>query len=1281
MASKKTPPDGGAPQAPGAAPYQQSILLEKLAERVDRWRGFGLPAAVKPYPLTPPRYEPVDDGDNEVSETTKALLSHWFRSEPHDVREGKGTIAFKYWPHQRRLVETIVYLHEVRRVRRVEQLYALAELEVEAQRDPWPKLGGQLATGSGKTKMMSLLVAWAHLNTMLHPGGPLGFGPHQLLIAPGLFVRDRLIQDFAPTDGRPSVFATDPVIPPELRRYWTLRVYSPSTCPLVLEDDNAALVVTNIHQLYQQSDDPNAQIAWGKNLDLLFGPNPTALEGTSTPLLQRLKGSKGMLVINDEAHHVWDEPGHIRYETQKKKQPGEDATTAMAWIRALRHLNGPTGMTSRLALQVDLSATLFEETGKAAAGSGAKVEAKPLFRHTAVRYDLKQAIEDQIVKRPMLERITVTDIETGQPEDAVREGQPNAWLTYRNMLATGIGRWREERDRMRLEGDRRKPILFIICQDKTEAREIANYLTYGTASAEDLTGHEIVGYRDQGSGERLFIDIDAEGNKRPTVVEIHIGQKEQRNEADWAKIRQTINYIDQEQLPAAAGDESGPIANPYNVVVSVLKEGWDVRNVKVIVPLRPCDSRTLAEQTLGRGLRKMHPPEVKEDGSVEAVEERLYVIQHPSFEKILNQLGDILTPLAPLDPPPPRAYRAIVPIVDEQAREARDVRLVRYLGLRRVSTSWVERVQIASLPALSPRLPWAPAVPRSKIDTELRAALLGLQVQEGQSFELSSTPTYRDLKRVLEGAYVTPILKKLGAGQMYKTKVTALVRAYLEKKTFALPAGLPLSFDALPEGEAGLIVLGNLVRGEVLEGVREALLPALSSAMLEDAPIEEAELEERHSSELAEYQALDRNAYEPLARSVFESVATDNQDEVRVAVLLDLAPDVAGWVYNHRQGVGYFIEYEQSARRAKYFPDFVARVRVGEVVHNVVIEAKGRLDDSDKLKAAAGRAHCELLSQHDREPWHYLFLLENKSLKRTDISSWEKKSTHSLSSMLRELEDQPLYGKRPAAAKPEPVVDDAPPDEQFVLYLPVFDRAEIALAAAEGRQPARRGWSRVSTELTLAKSMFLAPVETDELEPGVPRGSMGLFRRFSASPHPAALDGRRLLCALSSHDPSIPPTILLRRLRVASTTDDGKTSAILAADNPRHEAAPVADVAELRILAELLRVVGEAPLPIEEADHFLDRVYSTVGTPRRALQIIFDYMDEAILRDDLARCDDALDRVDLGRLETTTALGFLSITLQARQRLQKREAYAERVEEWLKGKGRPDLENWLKGLR
>ena len=85
----------------------------------------------------------------------------------------------------------------------------------------------------------------------------------------------------------------------------------------------------------------------------------------------------------------------------------------------------------------------------------------------------------------------------------------------------------------------------------------------------------------------------------------------------------------------------------------MLKEGWDVRNVKVIVPLRPCDSRQLTEQLLGRGLRRMFPPMWTPEGEPRGDNgaDNLYVMRHPSFEKIIKNISDIIEEETDATPP------------------------------------------------------------------------------------------------------------------------------------------------------------------------------------------------------------------------------------------------------------------------------------------------------------------------------------------------------------------------------------------------------------------------------------------------------------------------------------------------------------------------------------------------------------------------------------------------------------------------------------------------------
>ena len=137
----------------------------------------------------------------------------------------------------------------------------------------------------------------------------------------------------------------------------------------------------------------------------------------------------------------------------------------MAWIRSIRKLNGERRRTpGRVGLQVDMSATLFQETGtqkkapkKSKKGNGPEVATfKPteLFRHTVVTYDLAEAIRDGIVKKPILERVEVRErAHEARSMPSSRTPRPNAWEKYRNLLTTGIERWKKVRDQLADEGD------------------------------------------------------------------------------------------------------------------------------------------------------------------------------------------------------------------------------------------------------------------------------------------------------------------------------------------------------------------------------------------------------------------------------------------------------------------------------------------------------------------------------------------------------------------------------------------------------------------------------------------------------------------------------------------------------------------------------------------------------------------------------------------------------------------------------------------------------------
>ena len=200
-----------------------------------------------------------------------------------------------------------------------------------------------------------------------------------------------------------------------------------------------------------------------------------------------------LLVFNDEAHHVHDEGLHYAKTAVVKD---EDAREGIAWNRVLDSINKRSG----LALQCDLSATLFEETSR------------QWFRHTLYDYPLQQAIKERIVKQPYLGKITL-QYKDGhdEPIDLVDDSASNAFDKNSQLIQAGIAQWKREQRVSMTRTSTAKPFCSSFANTKGEAAQIAERLA---------------AFPDAESGQCLFAG---------KVIEIHIGRKEASNDKDWQK--------------------------------------------------------------------------------------------------------------------------------------------------------------------------------------------------------------------------------------------------------------------------------------------------------------------------------------------------------------------------------------------------------------------------------------------------------------------------------------------------------------------------------------------------------------------------------------------------------------------------------------------------------------------------------------------------------------------------------------------------------------------------
>ena len=495
-------------------------------------------------PAVPAIREAVDawraQGYQGATPTSRALLNYWFYA---DHKQPNG-LPFRYYDAQRKAIETLIYVYEVARTRSLAALYQRfipADLAGDVRLppvDPFARYCIKMATGSGKTKVMSLAIAWQYFNSIIE-NDP-AYARTFLIIAPNVIVFERLSLDFA--GGR--IFKLDPVLPKEMRIYWDMQFYMRGEAERA--SSLGAVYVTNVQQLHPPkaapSSEPDAMTA-------VLGPPPSARldEGRDFRARVAARSDWPLMVLNDEGHHTHD-PNSVWNET----------------IRALHEEHS-----SGLAAQLDFSATPRYSSGA-------------LFAWTICDYPLKQAMLDRIVKRPIKGITDIGEVSSNVPS-----------VRYQPFIVAAVERWREYRDQLRPLG--KKPLLFVMLNNTAEADSVGEYLR--------------VKYPDEFGGDKTLI--------------IHTKRNGEIVKRDLDKARRAAREVDRDD-------------SPVNALVSVLmlREGWDVQNVTVIVGLRPYTSKAniLPEQTIGRGLRLMfrglHTPYI----------ERVDIIGNRGFIRFVEEL-------------------------------------------------------------------------------------------------------------------------------------------------------------------------------------------------------------------------------------------------------------------------------------------------------------------------------------------------------------------------------------------------------------------------------------------------------------------------------------------------------------------------------------------------------------------------------------------------------------------------------------------------------------------
>lgn len=577
---------------------ERNAAIDQLRDEVRTWRHRG--------------YE-------RVTPISKKLLRHW--SDP--TRENRILFA------QREAAETAIFLTEVIGRRDYTPSLGSADWRAllkqanETHNGGLPRVALKMATGSGKTVVMAMLIAWQTLNKIASPHDA-RFVKRFVIVTPGITIRDRLgvLQPEHPE----NYYDQREVVPPDLRQ----------------QLGQAQIAIVNYHQ-FQAKDSKEIKgvsantrklLLGGKKVEDPFKETPQAI---ASRIMRKLGGGKGeIIVLNDEAHHCYQPNttltvanADLTTPDAEMKAENEDATV---WFKGLQYLKGHVGVKSIF----DLSATPFYLKGSGWSEG-------LIFPWTVSDFSLMDAIESGIVKIP---RLPVDDDAEGKQVsylhlyDQVKDDpgwpksakaaplEPGQWVmpaalegALRSLYKSYEASFAEWESHSRDLGET-PPVMIVVSPNTFVSKLIYDWI----AGYEKQVGDEVVhvaGKLEKFSnveGDRFLarprtIIVDSKqlesddamkaDFKDAAAEEIEAFKRQLREEGRGHDVDKLTDKDLLREVMNTVG-KKGKLGEQVRCVVSVamLTEGWDANTVTHILGIRAFGSQLLCEQVVGRGLRR-----------------------------------------------------------------------------------------------------------------------------------------------------------------------------------------------------------------------------------------------------------------------------------------------------------------------------------------------------------------------------------------------------------------------------------------------------------------------------------------------------------------------------------------------------------------------------------------------------------------------------------------------------------------------------------------------------
>ncbi len=572
-----------------ASAAEKNEFVNQLRDEVRAWREAGWPG---------------------TAVVTRRLLEWWFERD-----EERRAVGNRFFFCQQEAVETVIYLYEVQNRRKMPETGELLRYALK------------LATGTGKTMVMALFVTWATLHKRKVSGSSLS--ANFLVLVPNLTVRDRVSGqprgDGLDPAGEHNLYDAFEMVPPEYREEFHPNVLVRNWQGIPLEAKREDWIGEGDVPLEEGRFVPQA---------VLRAMQRRARQDPNAPIRRLLGGWRDLLVINDEAHHVYGE---------KRGRKGEDPDH-IKWSKILERI----GKAARVSLVIDLSATPWY-------GSGSPKPEGTLFEWLISDFSVYDAFESGLVKVVRLPDpdehgrvyLDLWDLVKGAKtkEEYLR--------ACKGAIASIYSSWKKDHDEWAgtLEFARGPaPVLLCVADSAQRAAWLFEHLT---------------------REYELLRNPDDEDRSRWVTIQVDskVFDADKGNEAI---LREMVNTVGWKGKP---GERVRAI-----VSVNMLSEGWDVKSVTHILGLRAFGSPLLTEQIIGRGLRRTNydvlnqPLEERLEGSEETVDAfGIPFVGFPVEKRKRPKTGEWGQKPIWIEPDPKKAkFRATVPNVRSWAVGVRE---------------------------------------------------------------------------------------------------------------------------------------------------------------------------------------------------------------------------------------------------------------------------------------------------------------------------------------------------------------------------------------------------------------------------------------------------------------------------------------------------------------------------------------------------------------------------------------------------------------------------------